>query len=176
MTIFIVRKKDILIHWLLWECDSCRRDFWLPLKKLASWIGQLRIYFACHNHHPVFSSFMIYHRVRYRNNTAVSHAYSSVEPELTPSSSCVRVSLSFVFCVVFFRSLFIFLSFFFRSVYFLYFYDLRYRVTLLVFANLSQRASTHMNQFSKNIIPFSYMHIPFHFTFKIQYYSIHTPW
>ena len=126
--------------------------------------------------HVYYRNNTVVSHVYYRNNTVVSHVYSSVEPELTPSSECVQVSLSFVFCVVFFRSLFISLSFFFRSVYFLYFYDLRYRVTLLVSANLSQRANTHINQYSTNIVPFSYMHIPFHFAFNIQYYSMHTTW
>ena len=76
-----------------------------------------RICFTCHKHFPVPSSFMTYHRVcSYIKMTAVTTgtgtAYPLAVPEIIPGFQWVRVAPSFVFCVVFCRSLFALLSFF----------------------------------------------------------------
>jgi hypothetical protein len=49
-------------------------------------------------------------------------AYPAAEPAFIHGFSCVRAGLSLVFCVMFYRSLFVILSFVFLSLYFLFLY------------------------------------------------------
>ena len=58
--------------------------------------------------------------------------YPSGAPELIPCFYFFRLDQSFVFCVVFFRSLFVRLSFFFWPLYFLAFFVLRINITSMV--------------------------------------------
>jgi hypothetical protein len=72
---------------------------------------------VCRNHNPVLSSFMSYHRVYNKSNTAGSTCEQELKtlPEhlnSLPVFRGVHVAQSFVFCVMFCRLLFILLSFF----------------------------------------------------------------
>ena len=57
-------------------------------------------------------------------------------PQLTPAFNWVHIARSIVFCVMFYRSLFVFVSFFFWPLCCLSF-DLRLLLTLLVYYNFS---------------------------------------
>jgi len=116
----------------------------VPMDKYFQTTTCLQTFLACsvcHNHNPVLSSFMTYHRVCNKSNTTGATcgsgtAYPSEAPEFTPSFSGLRVARSLVFCVVFCRSLFALLSFFFWSLCCLSF-NLQLLITLLISSNFS---------------------------------------
>jgi hypothetical protein len=87
-----------------------------------------RICSLCRNHNPVLSSFISYQRMF---DTTYATAYLS---EFTPGLwFCVARCL--VFCVVYYRSLFVFLCFFLWSLFCLSFCELRLLITSLVSSN-----------------------------------------
>ena len=59
-----------------------------------------RICSVCLNHHPVYSSFIIYHRV-YNKTITTSGIVEQEHLCSSPTISVVRVAQSLVFCVVF---------------------------------------------------------------------------
>ena len=64
-------------------------------------------------------------------------AYPSGAPEITLGFSGVRVARTFVFCAMFYRSLFVLLSFFFWPLCCLSFFDLRLLITPMASSNIS---------------------------------------
>jgi hypothetical protein len=73
------------------------------------------------------SSCMTYQWACIESNTmgvtyGAGSAYPAAEPAFIHGFSCVRAGLSLVFCVMFYRSLFVILSFVFLSLYFLFLY------------------------------------------------------
>jgi len=69
-------------------------------------------------------------------------ANRSRTPELTPVVSGVRIARSLVFCVVFYRSLFVLLSFFLLDIALYALLKLQLQVTLSVYSNSSRRLTT----------------------------------
>ena len=101
-----------------------------------------RICSVCHNHNPILPAFMTYHWVCKKSNTTgatcgAGIAYPSGAPEFTPYISGVRIARSLIFCVVFYRSLFVYLWFFYWSLYCTSVLDLRLLITPFVSSNFS---------------------------------------
>jgi hypothetical protein len=74
-------------------------------------------------------------------NSGAEHAYPAGAHEFIPLVSGVHVVRSFVFCVVFCRSLFVILSLFFWSLCCLSFFYLRLPITPLISSNTLQDLS-----------------------------------
>ena len=97
---------------------------------------------VCRNHNPALSPFLTYHRVCYKSNTtSATYGAETVFPFRStlrshPVFSGVRVARS-VFCVIFYRSLFVLLYFFFCLLNCLSFFDLWPLITPLASSNLS---------------------------------------
>jgi hypothetical protein len=94
----------------------------------------------CHNHNPVLSPFMTYCQLcRKSNKTGATYGAGIAYPQRTTkfTSGFYWVARSFVFFVMFSRSLFVLLDFFIWSLCCLFFFDLTLMVAPLVFSNIS---------------------------------------
>ena len=121
-----------------------REDYWLDLQPIHTirythindneyrWIySNQQICSVCRNHNRIFSSYTTYQR--YFAISKVGTGRPSGKHEFSSSFCGVHGTQSLVFCVIYWRSLFVFLFFFFWPLYTLSFVYLR----LLISSNLS---------------------------------------
>jgi len=91
--------RKLLLHFLNPKVSSCSALYYVTEYPCHKWSW---ICFVWRNHNPIFSSFIIFHRVRNNSNTTgvkyqAGTAYPSRAPAFTSALSGFRVARSLVF-------------------------------------------------------------------------------
>ena len=149
--------KLFMWSWLFWKVLTVTTITWLiatqylchKWSQICSVVG---------NYIPILSSFMTYHQIFSKSNTAGATSVAGTKDHLSspPVFSRVHVVQSVVFCVVFYQSSSVFLSFFFWSLFCLFSVELLFLITPLVSSNLSWTYWTYPTEiwFNNKLIVF----------------------